>query len=66
MREERLDALITVDRNLQFQQNVPASGIVVVVLQAPTNRLIHLRPLAPAVIELLATAKPGNVYRLGD
>ena len=65
MREERFDTLITVDKNLQFQQNIPASGIAVVVLHAATNRLAHLRPLMPAVRELLVNAKPGSVYRAG-
>jgi hypothetical protein len=65
MREERFDTLITVDQNLQFQQNIPAAGIVVVVLHAATNRLADLRPLVPAVRALLAQARPGNVYRAG-
>ena len=65
MREAGFDTLITVDRNLQFQQNVPAAGMIVVVLYAVTNRIIDLRPLMPAVCEILATARPGNVYRAG-
>lgn len=59
------DTLVTVDQNLQFQQNVPAAGIVVVVLHAPTNRLADLRPLVSEVRAILAEAKPGNVYRAG-
>lgn len=65
MRQERFDTLITVDQNLQFQQNIPAAGIVVVVLYAATNRLSDLRPLVPAVRVLLTKATPGNVYRAG-
>ncbi|MEX1256908.1 MAG: hypothetical protein WEG36_04750 [Gemmatimonadota bacterium] len=65
MRDQGFDALITVDLNLEFQQNVPASGIAVVVLQAASNRLVDLRPLIPAVRKVLATAVPGNVFRVG-
>jgi hypothetical protein len=65
MRASGYDTLITVDKNLQFQQNVPASGIAVIVLHAVTNRLADLRPLVPIVRELLVGAKPGNVYRAG-
>ena len=65
MCEEGYDTLITVDQNLQFQQDVPSAGIAVVVLHAATNRLVDLRPLVPTVRELLAKAKPGNVYRAG-
>jgi len=31
--------VVTVDRNLAFQQNIPNFTIAVIVLQAPTNRL---------------------------
>lgn len=65
MREAGFDTLITVDKNLQFQQNIPASGIAVVVLHAATNRLADLRPLMSAVRPLLVNAKPGHVYRVG-
>jgi len=36
---EHFDALLTVDQNLEFQQNLRASGIVVVVVLAKTNRV---------------------------
>lgn len=65
MREAGYDALVTVDRNLQFQQNLPEAGIVVIVLRATTNRLADLRLHIPAVRDLLRTAEPGHVYRTG-
>ena len=65
MRDEGFSVLITVDQNLQFQQNVPAAGIAVVVLHANTNRLTDLRPLIGEVRGILAQAKPGSVYHAG-
>ena len=59
MRERRFEAFITVDQNVEFQQNVRASGIAVIVLTARTNRLKELRPLAPAVLQKLSGIKPG-------
>ncbi len=56
---------ITVDRNLVFQQNIPASGIIVVVLHAMKNRVADLVPLLPEVREILAVAERGQVYRAG-
>ena len=50
MREHRFEAFVTVDQNVEFQQNVKASGMAVVVLAARTNRLKELLPLAPAVL----------------
>ena len=37
---EEFDVFITVDRNLSFQQNIPQFDIAVIVLQAPSNRLV--------------------------
>lgn len=47
---EEFDVFVTVDRNLSFQQNVPAFDIAVIVLRAKTNRLQELRELVPALL----------------
>jgi len=58
--EQQFDVFLTVDRNLSFQQNLPKFNIAVIVLHAPTNRLIDLKPLAPAILEALPTAQQGQ------
>ena len=51
--EKEFDVFITVDRNLSFQQNLPKFNIAVLVLQADSNRLADLKPLAPKVLSIL-------------
>jgi hypothetical protein len=63
---ERFEALLTVDRNLEFQQNVSASGMGIVLVIATTNRLKELRPLVPAMLAAIAEVKPGQVIKVGD
>jgi predicted nuclease of predicted toxin-antitoxin system len=58
-------AFITVDRNLEFQQNIQARGISVVVLMAVTNRRKDLQPLVPGALAALATLQPGHIARVG-
>ncbi|HAG80364.1 MAG TPA: hypothetical protein DCL61_04135 [Cyanobacteria bacterium UBA12227] len=58
--EVEFDVFITVDRNLSFQQNLPQFDIAVIVLQAPSNRLADLKPLAPKVLAILATTAKGQ------
>lgn len=58
--EAEFDVFITVDRNLSFQQNLSQFNIAVIVLQAPSNRLADLKPLAPEVLANLATAAKGQ------
>ena len=50
---------VTVDRNLSFQQNLPAFDIAVVVLRANSNRLADLRALVPALLAVVPTARRG-------
>ncbi len=59
--ELEFDVFITVDRNLSFQQNLPYFDIAVIVLQASSNRLADLKPLAPTVLAILLTVIEGKV-----
>lgn len=61
----KFEALLTVDQNLPFQQNVRASGIAVVVMVARTNRVKELRPLMPMVLDALRVVKRGDVIKVG-
>jgi len=63
--EQQFDVLITTDRNLSFQQNLPKFKIAVMVLFAPSNRLVDLRPLVPKVLAELSKAKAGQVMQIG-
>lgn len=58
--ENGFDALLTFDKNLQYQQNFSRYTISVIVLNAPDNSYVTLRELVPRIKELLLTAlKPG-------
>ena len=59
------DALVTMDRSLEFQQDVSALPFGVVVVRAPSNRMLHLRPLVPAILDAIAVAGPGQLQRIG-
>ncbi len=65
MRAAGFTLLVTVDRNLQFQQNVALSGLAVVVLHAPSNRVADLRPLVPALVETISRVAAGEVAHVG-
>jgi hypothetical protein len=65
MRERGFWCLITVDRNLQFQQNVAASSLPVIVLHGRSNRVEDLEPLIPALLEALSSVQIGQVAHVG-
>jgi hypothetical protein len=62
---KEFDVFVTVDRNLSFQQNLPAFEIAVIVLRAASNRLADLRPLVPELLACLPNAKRGAVAYVG-
>jgi predicted nuclease of predicted toxin-antitoxin system len=59
--EVEFDVLITGDRNLSFQQNVPAFDIAVVILHTDSTQLRETLPLMPRVLNCLSTIKSGEV-----
>ena len=59
------DALLTADQNIEFQQNLTALPIAVVVLVANSNRLESLEPLVPDILQALETVQPKVLVRVG-
>lgn len=60
--QAEFDVLLTVDQNIQFQQNLQGRSIVIVVLVAVNNRLTTLAPLIPKVEALLPSVQPGEIH----
>jgi len=59
------DVLVTMDRGVEFQHNIPALPYGVVLVRAASNRMQHLRPLVPTILDAIATTKPGQLQRVG-
>ena len=59
--ERDFDVLITNDQNMEHQQRIESFDLAFVVLVAPTNDIVDLRPLMPAVNQTLKSIKPGTI-----
>ena len=59
------DAFITVDRNLEHQQNLATLPISVVVLHAQTNELQALVRLLPELERSLESIQPRELVQVG-
>lgn len=57
----KYDVLITVDRNLQYQQNLKNIGVAVIILKAQRSTYPMLKPLMPQVLLLLRGIKEGEI-----
>lgn len=60
---DQFDVFVTVDGNLQYQQNLSSAEIAVVVLKAVNNKYETLLPLMTGVRQRLTTLKPGEIVR---
>jgi hypothetical protein len=64
--EPEFDVFLTRDRNLEYQQNLAAFDLAVIVMVAPTNDIGDLRPLMDAVNEAILNIKPAEVSYVGN
>jgi hypothetical protein len=60
-----IDALVTMDRNLEHQQDVSVLPFGVVVVGAPSNRVPDLTPLVPEMLAALDRIGPGKIEHVG-
>jgi Domain of unknown function (DUF5615) len=58
------DAFVSVDQGVQFQQNLAAAAIAIIVLVAPRVTLDALRLVVPNALEALRTLRPGQLVRV--
>lgn len=63
--QREFDALATMDRNLPHQQNLANVDLVIVLLEARSNRLADVAPLVDEAKVALSGARPGEVVRVG-
>ena len=59
------DVLVTIDRGIQYQQNMAGRHIAIVTVCGRTNRLVDLSPHFPACAEALRLIQPGQVVEVG-
>lgn len=58
------DVFVTLDRNLEFQQNIKVLPFGIVVVRAISNRMVHLVPLVAGIVEAAAKVSAGKVERV--
>jgi predicted nuclease of predicted toxin-antitoxin system len=63
--EESFDVLVTVDRNIQYQQNIAGRKIAILIIRSASNDLEDIRPHVPAALAALRTIKPGQFVEVG-
>lgn len=60
--DEKFDLVITIDKNLQFQQNIKNKNVAVVVFDSPSSKIEQLQKFIPAFNQQLETFQKSKVY----
>ena len=59
--EKEFDVFISMDRGLEYQQNLAGFDLAVILLHAPSNRLSDLLPLLPELLTALESSAAGQL-----
>ena len=60
------DLFFTMDKGLQYQQNLEGRSIAILVVRAKSKRLQDLLPHVEACRSIMKSIQPGEVRRVGE
>ena len=60
----RFDVFVTMDRHIEFQQNLATLPIATLVVEAQSNRIEHLQPLVAEILRQLNHIPPKSLRQI--
>jgi hypothetical protein len=61
----KFDAFLTTDQNIEFQQNLSALPIAILVVVAKSNRMRDIEPLVSDILRSLSHLRPKSLRKCG-
>jgi len=62
----RFDVLVTIDKNIRYQQNLTGRRIAVMILDVRSNDISDITPLIPDALTALKSIGPGQIVQVGQ
>jgi predicted nuclease of predicted toxin-antitoxin system len=62
---EGFEIFLTMDKGLEYEQNLVGRQIAVIILRAKSNRLVDLVPLVEACLEQMRSIRLGQIVWIG-
>lgn len=62
--ENRYDVLITIDKNIPYQQNMAGRKLSLLIIRPASNDIDDIRPHVPAALAALQSIRPGEVIQI--
>jgi len=60
------DVLLTLDKNIPYQQDLKLGRIAILIVRARSNRIQDLLPVIPDCLAALRSIEPGRVVPVGN
>ena len=57
---------ITIDRGIEYQQNLKPRSIAVLLIHTKSNRLVDLLPHVPEILKAQGSLQPGQLTKVGQ
>jgi hypothetical protein len=63
---ERLgfEVFLTIDRGIEYEQNLQARQLAIIIVRTKSNRLADLLPCVPAIQTALTSVRPGQLVKV--
>ena len=61
---DEFDVLLTADQGMAYQQNLKTLPVAVLIVLARSNRMEHLGPTVPSILQALETLQPRVVTKI--
>src|SRR6266853_3584475 len=61
----KFDVFLTVDRGIEYQQNLTGRNIAIIIFRTKSNRLKDLLPYVPVCLAHIESIQPGQIVRIG-
>jgi hypothetical protein len=61
---KKFDVFLTVDRDMEYQQNLEGRKIAIIIFRTKSNRLKELLPLVSVCLEHVESIQPGQIMRI--
>jgi predicted nuclease of predicted toxin-antitoxin system len=64
--QQRFDVFVTVDQNLEYQQNLAKLKLGLVVVAVPDNNIKYFRPIFSQLLKAVESIERGQVIRIAS
>jgi predicted nuclease of predicted toxin-antitoxin system len=58
------EIFVTMDKGLEYEQNLAGRSLAILILRAKSNRLADLLPLVPDLLNTVKLARQGEIHRI--